>query len=131
MQHLGLVTLLVQDYGEAVDWFTAKLGFLVVENMELAPGKRWVVVRALGRGAALLLAQAANERQKAAVGSQAGGRVGFFLETDDFDADHSRMVAAGVKFHEEPRTEAYGKVAVFEDLCGNLWDLIQHFGARA
>jgi catechol 2,3-dioxygenase-like lactoylglutathione lyase family enzyme len=130
MQHLGLITLLVQDYGEAVDWFTAKLGFLVVENTELAPGKRWVVVRPGRSGAALLLAQAANEQQKAAIGNQAGGRVGFFLETDDFDADHSRMVEAGVKFHEAPRTEEYGKVAVFEDLCGNHWDLIQHFAGK-
>ena len=130
MQYLSLVTLLVPDYGEAVDWFTSKLGFLLVEDRELGPGKRWVVVRAGEKGAALLLAQASGERQVAAIGNQAGGRVGFFLETDDFDAAHSRMVKAGVKFRESPRTEEYGKVAVFEDLCGNHWDLIQHF-ARA
>lgn len=130
MQNLSLVTLLVQDYDQAVDWFTSKLGFLLVEDTELGPGKRWVVVRAGTSGSALLLAQAASASQKAAIGNQAGGRVGFFLETDDFDAAHSRMVKAGVRFHEEPRTEEYGKVAVFEDLCGNLWDLIQHFARR-
>jgi len=130
MQNLGLVTFLVQDYGEAVDWFTAKLGFLLVEDTGLGPDKRWVVMRAGAGGTALLLAKAANERQRGAVGNQAGGRVGFFLETDDFDAAHLRMVKAGVTFHEEPRTEPYGKVAVFEDLYGNLWDLIQHFAAQ-
>jgi catechol 2,3-dioxygenase-like lactoylglutathione lyase family enzyme len=127
MQNLALVTFLVQDYEEAIDWFTARLGFLLVENTSLGQGKRWVVVRGGATGAALLLAQAANERQRAAVGNQAGGRVGFFLETDDFDAAHSRMVNAGVRFLEGPRTESYGKVAVFEDLYGNHWDLIQHF----
>jgi catechol 2,3-dioxygenase-like lactoylglutathione lyase family enzyme len=131
MQNLSLVTLLVQDYGEAVEWFTSKLGFLLVEDRELSPGKRWVVVRPGDTGTGLLLAQASGGSQEAAIGNQTGGRVGFFLETDDFDAAHSRMVKAGVKFRENPRTEEYGKVAVFEDLCGNHWDLIQHFGRKA
>ncbi len=127
MQSLALVTLLVHDYGQAVEWFTGKLQFSVVEDTELTPGKRWVVLSPGGPGAMLLLAKASDAGQAAAIGNQAGGRVGFFLHTDDFDASHARMREAGVTFLEEPRTESYGKVAVFEDLCGNRWDLIQHF----
>lgn len=127
MQSLALVTLLVHDYGQAVEWFTHKLQFSVVEDTELTPGKRWVVLSSGGSGAMLLLAKAADAAQAASVGKQAGGRVGFFLNTDDFDSSHARMRAEGVSFIEEPRTESYGKVAVFEDLCGNRWDLIQHF----
>ena len=127
MQSLALVTLLVHDYGQAVDWFTQKLQFSVVEDIELAPGKRWVVLSPGDLGAMMLLAKAADAAQAAAIGNQAGGRVGFFLRTDDFDASHARMLGAGVTFIEEPRTESYGKVAVFQDLCGNRWDLIQHF----
>ena len=127
MQSLALVTLLVHDYGQAVDWFTQKLQFSVVEDIELAPGKRWVVLSPGDSGAMMLLAKAADAAQAAAIGNQAGGRVGFFLRTDDFDASHARMLGAGVTFIEEPRTESYGKVAVFQDLCGNRWDLIQHF----
>ncbi|XIE80644.1 VOC family protein [Streptomyces sp. SBR177] len=123
---LTLVTLLVRDYDEAVDFFTEALGFALVEDTDRGDGTRWVVVRPRGAaGGGLLLARAEGEAQEAAVGAQAGGRVGFFLHTDDFARDHARMSAAGVRFLEEPRHEPYGSVAVFEDLYGNRWDLLQ------
>lgn len=128
MSSLGLVTLLVRDYDEAVTFFVASLGFVVAEDTPLADdGRRWVVVRpaGTGRGAALLLARADGAAQTARVGDQLGGRVGFFLETSDFAGDHARMLAAGVRFLEEPRDEAYAIVAVFLDLYGNRWDLLQ------
>jgi catechol 2,3-dioxygenase-like lactoylglutathione lyase family enzyme len=125
-RRLGLVTFLVRDYDEAIAFFTGPLGFSLIENSPLAGDKRWVVVApgSIGAGA-LLLARAADDRQRATVGAQAGGRVAFFLETQDFAADHARMTAAGVRFREAPRQEAYGIVAVFEDLYGNPWDLLQ------
>lgn len=123
-RRLAAVSLLVRDTDEAIRWFTGKLGFRLVEDTPLGEGKRWVVV-APEKGAALLLARAADEAQRAAIGRQAGGRVFLFLETDDFARDHARMAAAGVVFREAPREEAYGTVAVFEDLCGNPWDLIE------
>ena len=126
MQRIGYVALVVRDYDEAIAWFTRCLGFELTADTDMGGGKRWVVVQPLGAtGAALLLAKATGE-QRAAIGKQAGGRVFLFLETDDFDRDHTRMSAAGVTFREAPRSEAYGKVAVFEDLYGNPWDLIQH-----
>ncbi len=121
---LALVSLLVRDYDEAIAFFTGPLGFALTEDTDIGAGKRWVVVSA-GGGAALLLARAVDARQERAVGDQFGGRVGFFLETDDFARDHARMTAAGVRFLEDPRREAYGEVAVFEDLYGNRWDLLQ------
>jgi catechol 2,3-dioxygenase-like lactoylglutathione lyase family enzyme len=123
--HLAHVALLVRDYDEAIAWFTTKLGFRLVEDSPRGPGKRWVLVTPAGGGTALLLAKAATPEQEAAVGRQGGGRVMFFLHTDDFVRDHAVMRAAGVKFHEAPRHEAYGTVAVFGDLCGNKWDLLQ------
>jgi catechol 2,3-dioxygenase-like lactoylglutathione lyase family enzyme len=123
---LGLISLLVADYDTAIGWFTAALGFVVREDTRLSADKRWVVVGPPGGGTGLLLARAANAQQQAAIGHQAGGRVFLFLETDDFAARHAAMLAAGVRFVEEPRQEPYGTVAVFEDLCGNRWDLIQH-----
>ncbi|MEU7027863.1 VOC family protein [Streptomyces sp. NPDC046275] len=121
---LTLVT--VRDYDEAVGFFTEALGFALVEDTDRGDGTRWVVVRPRGAaGSGLLLARAEGEAQEAAVGAQAGGRVGFFLHTDDFARDHARMSAAGVRFLEEPRHEPYGSVAVFEDLYGNRWDLLQ------
>ena len=123
---LATVALLVADYDEAAAWFTDKLGFELVEDADFGGGKRWVVVApAGGRGARLLLARADTPAQRRAVGNQAGGRVFLFLETDDFSRDHGAMLAAGVEFREAPRREAYGTVAVFLDLCGNVWDLIQ------
>jgi len=120
---MGLVTLVVRDYDEAIRFYVDGLGFTLVEDTP-QDGKRWVVVSA-GGGASLLLAEATSEEQKARVGDQTGGRVGFFLNTDDFDRDHARMTAFGVKFLETPREEVYGKGAVFEDLYGNRWDLLQ------
>ncbi|MEF9886029.1 VOC family protein [Streptomyces sp. P9-A4] len=132
MPSIALVTLVVRDYDEAVAFYTDALGFDLVEDTDRGSGNRWVVVRppgAAGVGglgnAGLLLARAKNESEQAAVGNQTGGRVGFFLHTDDFARDHARMAAAGVKFLEEPRHEPYGSVAVFEDLYGNRWDLLQ------
>lgn len=120
---MALVTLVVRDYDEAIRFYVDGLGFTLVEDTP-QDNKRWVVVSA-GGGASLLLAQADTDQQRARVGDQTGGRVGFFLNTDDFDRDHARMTAFGVRFLETPRDEVYGKVAVFEDLYGNRWDLLQ------
>jgi catechol 2,3-dioxygenase-like lactoylglutathione lyase family enzyme len=124
---IASVTLVVRDYDEALAFFTDALGFAVVENTPLGGGKRWVVVAPPGsRGASLLLAQAATPEQAAHIGDQTGGRVAFFLHTDDFWRDFQRMQAHGVRFAEEPRQEPYGTVVVFYDLYGNKWDLVQH-----
>ncbi|MFE3209607.1 VOC family protein [Streptomyces niveus] len=125
MSRIALVTLVVRDYDEAIAFYTGPLGFELVEDTNRGDGSRWVVVRPRGGEAALLLARAADDTQRATVGAQTGGRVGFFLHTDDFARDHARMTAAGVRFLEEPRHEPYGSVAVFEDLYGNRWDLLQ------
>lgn len=126
-QSLFLVTLVVDDYDRARRHYCEALGFDCIRDDDFGDGKRWLVVRPPGgAGAGLLLAKADGEAQRAAIGNQTGGRVGFFLETDDFDRDHARMIAAGVAFREPPRSEPYGKVAVFTDLYGNDWDLIQH-----
>lgn len=125
-QAIATVALLVADYDEAIVFYRDKLGFSLVEDTPLGGKKRWVVVAPPGgRGARLLLAQADGQEQQNAVGRQAGGRVMFFLETDDFAGDYARMKAAGVSFLEAPRHEAYGSVVVFEDLYGNRWDLIE------
>lgn len=125
-QQIALVTLVVDDYDEAIAYYTRKLGFALVEDIALAGGKRWVVVAPRGAaGSGLLLAKAANERQKQAVGAQTGGRVFLFLHTDDFGRDHAAYKERGVTFVEEPRQEPYGTVAVFTDLYGNRWDLLE------
>ncbi|MCJ1676972.1 VOC family protein [Streptomyces sp. APSN-46.1] len=127
--HIALTALVVHDYDEAIDFYTRALGFDLVEDTPRPDGSRWVVVRPRGASAsaasALLLARAKDDAQRSRVGDQTGGRVGFFLHTDDFVGDHARMTAEGVRFLEEPRHETYGSVAVFEDLYGNRWDLIQ------
>ena len=129
MARLALVTVVVDDYDTAVDHYVGDLGFRLVEDTDLGAGTRWVVVSPGDpAGAALLLARAADDRQRARIGDQTGGRVGFFLYTDDFARDHARMRAAGVTFLEEPRHEPYGSVAVFQDLYGNRWDLLQPAG---
>lgn len=121
-----LVTLVVRDYDEAIAFFTQALRFAVIEDTPLAGGKRWVVVAPLvSQGAALLLARAAGPEQVAHVGNQAGGRVFLFLQTDDFWRDYQHMLAHGVRFAEQPRDEPYGRVAVFLDLYGNRWDLLE------
>ena len=125
-QHLSLVTLLVREYDEALEWFRERAGFELVEDTDRGDGTRWVVIRPAGSdGTQVLLARASTPEQEARVGDPGGGRVMHFLATDDFAADQARMLAAGVRFREEPRHETYGSVAVFEDLYGNAWDLIQ------
>lgn len=125
-QHLGAVTLLVSSYDEGLDFYVGTLGFDLIEDTQLSPDKRWVLVAPPGsRETRLLLAQAASDVQLAAVGKQAGGRVFLFLHTDDFRRDHARYAVAGVRFLEAPREECYGTVAVFEDPFGNQWDLLQ------
>jgi catechol 2,3-dioxygenase-like lactoylglutathione lyase family enzyme len=127
MRRIALVTLVVDDYDEAIRFYTETLGFRLVEDAPRPDGSRWVVVRPdeRGGGTDLLLARAKGEAQQTRVGNQTGGRVGFFLHTDDFARDHARMLGAGVTFLEEPRHEPYGSVAVFQDLYGNRWDLLQ------
>ena len=124
MTHIGAITLLVADYDAAIAFFVGALAFDLIEDTVLSAEKRWVRVAPKGGGVCLLLAKASTPEQAARIGDQAGGRVGFFLHTDNFDADHAGFLAAGVRFREAPRVEAYGKVAVFEDVSGNLWDLI-------
>jgi catechol 2,3-dioxygenase-like lactoylglutathione lyase family enzyme len=123
---VAAVTLLVRDYDEAIAWYTQVLGFDLVEDTPMGAQKRWVLVAPPGgSGAGLLLAEAASPEQTARIGDQTGGRVFLFLHTDDFSADYARMRTQGVVFREAPRHEAYGTVAVFADLYGNLWDLLQ------
>jgi catechol 2,3-dioxygenase-like lactoylglutathione lyase family enzyme len=124
-RRISQVALLVNDYDEAIRFFTQALGFALLEDTALADGKRWVRVAPPGEtGSALLLARAATPSQQVAVGNQSGGRVFMFLETDDFYRDYGHMKAHGVQFTEAPRNESYGTVAVFLDLYGNKWDLI-------
>lgn len=125
---LKLVAVVVGDYDEAIDFFVNKLRFELIEDSPALTDdgrpKRWVVVRPRGGETGLLLARADGPSQHAIVGKQFAGRVGLFLEVDDFDAEHQRLAGAGVTFVRPPRTEAYGKVAVFVDLAGNHWDLL-------
>ena len=123
---IALVTLVVPDYDEAIFFFTTVLRFRLIEDTPLANGKRWVVVAPEeNHGAALLLAKAATADQSNHIGNQTGDRVSFFLETSDFWSDFHRLTANGVLFAEPPREEPYGTVAVFRDLYGNKWDLVQ------
>ncbi|MBC6606559.1 VOC family protein [Hymenobacter sp. BT188] len=125
-QHIGSLTLLVRDYDEAIAFYTGKLGFELVEDTDLGPGKRWVLVAPpQSTSTRLLLAQAATEEQVQQIGNQAGGRVFLFLHTDDFQRDYTLYRERGVRFLEEPRHESYGSVAVFEDCYGNTWDLLE------
>ena len=125
--HIHAITLVVPDYDAGLAFYAGIMGFTVTADHDLGDGKRWVLVEPTGGGAQLLLAKASGAEQEAAIGNQTGGRVGFFLNTDDFDADHAAMVSAGVTFEEAPRTESYGKVAVWRDPFGNRWDLLQLF----
>jgi catechol 2,3-dioxygenase-like lactoylglutathione lyase family enzyme len=118
-------TLLVRDYDEAIEYFRRALGFRLLEDSALGGGKRWVLVAPEGSGIGLLLARAATPEQERHVGAQAGGRVSFFLHTDDFARAHEKMLREGVRFLEGPRSEPYGTVAVFADLYGNRWDLVE------
>jgi catechol 2,3-dioxygenase-like lactoylglutathione lyase family enzyme len=121
---VGTVALVVDEYDRAIGYYRDVLGLELVADTPLGGGKRWVIVAGAG-GARILLAKAEGQAQAGAIGNQAGGRVGFFLETDDFAHDHARLTRAGVRFLEAPRHETYGSVAVFEDLYGNKWDLIE------
>ena len=124
-QSLNLVSLVVSDYDEAIAWFTGKLGFTLDQDVDQG-NKRWVVVAPRGgSGARLLLARASDEDQKARIGDQTGGRVFLFLQTDDFWRDYQAMKSRGIVFEEMPREEPYATVAVFRDLYGNRWDLLQ------
>jgi catechol 2,3-dioxygenase-like lactoylglutathione lyase family enzyme len=124
-RRIALITLVVADYDEAIAWYTGALGFTLIDDIDQGD-KRWVVVGPTdGSAAALLLARASNDEQRARIGNQTGGRVGFFLNTDDFWRDHAAMTARGVTFLETPREEVYATVAVFRDLYGNTWDLLE------
>ncbi|MET0328616.1 MAG: VOC family protein [Luteimonas sp.] len=125
-RRIALTTLLVADYDAAIAWYTRALGFRVFEDRPLGDGKRWVQIGpGTAEEASLLLAQPANDAQRARIGDQTGGRVDHFLYTDDFARDHAAMTAAGVEFLEAPRHEPYGSVAVFADLYGTKWDLLE------
>jgi catechol 2,3-dioxygenase-like lactoylglutathione lyase family enzyme len=124
-----MITVVVDDYDTAIDYYTTALGFTLVEDTKMSETKRWVVVAPdANQGAALLLAQAASSEQTSAIGNQSGGRVMFFLYTDNFDRDYARMEEHNVAFTEEPRHEEFGKVVVFADKYGNKWDFIERKG---
>jgi catechol 2,3-dioxygenase-like lactoylglutathione lyase family enzyme len=125
-QRIAHIALVVKDYDEAIEFYTKKLNFTLVEDTLLSQTKRWVLVKPSGSdGTALLLAKAANDDQRSRVGNQTGGRVFLFLHTDDFWRDYERLKGENINFIREPAEEEYGTVAVFEDLYGNLWDMIQ------
>jgi catechol 2,3-dioxygenase-like lactoylglutathione lyase family enzyme len=125
-QHIGYIALLVRDYDEAISYFIEKLGFAVAEDTDLGGGKRWVLVAPLGSvETRLVLVKAVSADQLPCIGNQTGGRVFLFLHTDDFWRDYEAYCSRGVVFREEPREEQYGIVAVFEDLYGNRWDLME------
>jgi len=125
-KHIALITYLARDYDEAIAWFKTALNFRLFEDIDLGVDKRWVIVGPdTSTGARFLLAKAVSPEQVAVIGKAVGGRVAFFLYTDDFLREQNNMLAANVRFLEAPRHEAYGTVAVFEDLYGNRWDLIE------
>ena len=123
-QTFAMMALVVKDYDEAIDFYTKKLGFQLLEDTVLSDVKRWVRVQPSGGGAEILLAKAANAHQESRVGDQTGGRVFLFMHTDDFDAYYAKLQANGVTIIRQPSVESFGKVCVFADLYGNLWDLI-------
>ena len=126
MKHIALITYLVREYDEAITWFQNALGFKLFEDTDMGDGKRWVVIGPdSNSGARFLLAKDSSHEQSTQIGNAAGGRVAFFLHTDEFQGMQKSMLKAGVKFLEAPRQEPYGTVAVFEDLYGNRWDLLQ------
>lgn len=125
-QKIGQIALVVKDYDEAIKFYTEKLDFQLIEDTKLSEDKRWVIVAPPGnKDCCLLFAKASNEKQIASIGNQTGGRVFLFLYTDNFYRDYNKMIERGINFKGTPREEAYGTVAVFEDLYGNLWDFIQ------
>jgi catechol 2,3-dioxygenase-like lactoylglutathione lyase family enzyme len=125
-QYIDIITLVVSDYDEAIQFYTQVIGFKLIEDTQLTETKRWVVVRPINStGCGLLLAKADGEEQIKAIGYQTGGRVSFFLNTDNLQRDFDRMTALGVEFIRPVTAKSFGKVAVFKDLYGNLWDLIE------
>lgn len=125
-QHIAHIALIVDDYDEAIQFYTKKLHFILKEDTVLSETKRWVIITPPGSGGcSLLLAKAANDDQKTRVGNQTGGRVFLFLHTDDLKRDYKNMKERGISFVREPATEEWGTVAVFKDIYGNLWDLIE------
>lgn len=125
-QQIAHIALVVDDYDDAIKFYTKKLNFILIEDTVLSETKRWVIIAPQGSGScSLLLAKAANEEQDTRVGNQTGGRVFLFLYTDDFWRDYKTMQEKGISFVREPKVEEYGTVAVFKDLYGNLWDLIE------
>jgi uncharacterized glyoxalase superfamily protein PhnB len=125
MNTLGMIAIVVDEYDAAISHYVNDLGFTLIEDKEMTPEKRWVVVSPSKYGAKILLAKAANERQKAAIGNSTGGRVGFFLYTSKFSETYETYKSRGIEFVESPRQEAYGNVVVFKDKYGNKWDLIE------
>ncbi|MEI7540841.1 MAG: VOC family protein [Actinomycetes bacterium] len=125
MNTLGMIAIVVDDYDTAISHYVNDLNFSLIEDTALSSDKRWVVVAPSADGAKILLAKASNQAQRAAIGNSTGGRVGFFLYTSDFAQTFERFTSKGIKFMEEPRQEAYGQVAVFQDKYGNKWDLIE------
>ena len=125
MNTLGMIAIVVDDYDAAISHYVHDLGFSLMEDSTLSPEKRWVVVAPSADGAKILLAKAANESQRAAIGNSTGGRVGFFLYTTDFAQTFESYTSKGIEFIEEPRQEPYGQVVVFKDKYGNKWDLIE------
>jgi catechol 2,3-dioxygenase-like lactoylglutathione lyase family enzyme len=125
MNTLGMITIVIDEYNAAIKHYVEELGFALIEDSVLTPDKRWVVVAPSNQGANILLAKAANETQKAAIGNSTGGRVGFFMYTTEFSQTYELYKSRGIRFIEEPRQEAYGQVVVFKDKYGNKWDLIE------
>ncbi|MBK9761683.1 MAG: VOC family protein [Flavobacteriales bacterium] len=126
VKHIAYFALIVDEYDRAIEWYTSALGFVLIEDTALSATKRWVVIAPPGStGSSILLARAASPEQVAAIGNQCGGRVFLFLHTDDFHRDHAALKAKGVEFVREPELQPWGMVAVFRDLYGNLWDLIE------
>ena len=122
---LGMITIVIDEYDSAISHYVNDLGFALIEDTELSPEKRWVVIAPSSTGAQILLAKASNEQQQAAIGNSTGGRVGFFLYTDDFSETYERYLSRGIEFTESPRNESFGQVVVFKDKYGNKWDLIE------
>lgn len=123
---LGMIAIVIDEYDAAINYYVNDLGFTLIEDTELSPEKRWVVVAPSSEGAQILLAKASNEQQQAAIGNSTGGRVGFFLYTDNFAETYERYLSKGIEFTETPRNESFGEVVVFKDKYGNKWDLIEN-----
>ena len=122
---LGMIAIVIDEYDDAIDHYVNDLGFTLIEDTELSPEKRWVVIAPSSAGAQILLAKASNAQQQAAIGNSTGGRVGFFLYTDNFNETYEQYLSKGIEFTETPRKESFGQVVVFKDKYSNKWDLIE------